>query len=166
MHSLLTFLLVLRRYACCMPSKLVEVMCASVLKNVESLLRDYGASNIIVRSLYSKAERCGISINELFEYGKRIQDDYNDDSVLNVATGKSIDINEVLAASLQKATTITNQEIKSINAEIKLLRAESKAAQQAFHDFTTTARSILDELKLLKSRQRSSPLKEMRLISP
>ena len=35
-------------------------------------------------------------------------------------------------------------------------------AQQAFHDFTTTARCILDELKLLKSRQRSSPLKDVR----
>ena len=41
------------------------------------------------------------------------------------------------------------------------MRAEYKTAHQAFHDFTTTARSILDELKLLKSRQRSSPLNDM-----
>ena len=125
-----------------MPSKLVEVMCASVLKHLESLLKDYGARHIIVRSLYSKAERSGISVSDLFEYGKRIQDDYNDDSILNVASSEKTDINEVLAVSLQKATTTTNQEIKTINAEIKLLRAEYKAAHQAFHDFTTTARSF------------------------
>ena len=143
-----------------MPSQLVEVMCASVLKNLDSFLRDYGVNHIVIRSLHSKAERCGISINELHDYGKAIQDDFNDDTFLNVAIRESNDINEVLAVSLQKATATTNQEMKNIKAEIKQLRAEQKAAQQAFHEFTTAAQTILEELKQLKSRQRSSPLKD------
>ena len=109
---------------------------------------------------YGQADRCGISINELHDYGKAIQDDFNDDTILNVAIRLSNDINEVLGVSLQKATATTNQEMKNIKAEIKQLRAEQKAAQQAFHEFTTAAQTILEELKQLKSRQRSSPLKD------
>ena len=150
------------RYACNMPTKLVEVMCASVLKNLELFIKDYGSHHIIIRSLYNKAERCGISVNELLDYGKIVQDDYNDDNISNIICGKSNDINEVLAVSLQRTTALTNQEMKNIAGEIKLLRAESKAAQHAFHNFTTTAQNIIEELKELKSRQRSSPLKEKR----
>ena len=152
------------RYASNMPSMLVEVMCASVLKNLETFTREYGSNHIINKQLFSKAERCGISISELTEYGKMISEECNDLNVLNSVKPLETDINEVLAVSLQKVNAMNNQEMKNMRAEIKILRAENNAFQQSIKQLINTAQSILEECKQLKSRVRSSPIKAVQEI--
>lgn len=83
-------------YAANMPSTLPEVLCATLLSNLKSFISSYGSDHVVVKTLFAKANRYGISDSKLRDYGERIQDDFATRNMSIDLSTRDYDINSAM----------------------------------------------------------------------